>query len=211
MTSLPIIDGGTPVSSRATSTPLSSETSPRSFRPADLGRLKYQVEAEETSLYRDMEAILAPKMVRENLTFSEMKMFERQNDVLWLGPVKAAVWYLPRATTLETVMRAVARLAPEPFDRAPMLLALQDLWFTTRHERMDAQDRAAMLEVYVQNLEYYPSAVTRLVLWELQSQSDFFPSWAEIERRITQHTGWRGALIASLRLYAGRHLRGTAS
>lgn len=133
------------------------------------------------------------------MTFAEMKDFEKVYDVMWLGYINGGHQYLPRSTTRAKVREAVNMLCDEPADSAEIRVALYELWLTTKHEKMNAEDRDAQLAIYCKRLAEHPAEHVRLVLSDLSREAKFFPAWSDIQERLDRIRGPRAALTAGLR------------
>lgn len=145
-----------------------------------------------------LEPVLAPPM-----SFAEMKQLEAQRDCTFLGMIRGnEIWYLPNKTTPQAVNRVVQKIAPQQHDNEGIRLALYQLWLTTRHEKMPAEDRDDMLRIYVTNLCAYPVFAVRAVLSHFAANAVFFPAWAEINAELQQILGWRARLLSALRTYS---------
>jgi hypothetical protein len=136
------------------------------------------------------------------MSFSEMKQFEAANRCHYFGFVRGEIWYLPEATTPDQIKFVANAMNTEPADSEFIRVALYQLWLTTRHEKMPAEDRNAMLTIYVQNLSAYPVNAVRAVLTGMANDAVFFPAWSEINAALTGILGWRGQLLTALRNYA---------
>lgn len=179
----------------------SSGPSPLSLLAVDQDKLRLAAKKEEENLHQFALSCLNP-FLASPMSFSEMKAFERQHDCQHFGYVSGEIWYLPNSTVPEQIKRVADALNPEPADSEFIRMALYQLWLTTRHERMPAQDRDAMLTIYVQNLSAYPVNAVRSVLMSFANNAVFFPAWAEVNQALTDILGWRGQLLTHLRNYA---------
>lgn len=181
----------------------SSIPSPLSLLAVDQDRLKSLAKKEEQDLHQFAVSCLAP-LLAPSMSFAEIKAFERAHGCLYFGYVMGENWYLPNTTTRSQIVEVASALSPDRQDSEFIRLALYQLWLTTRHEKMPAEDRDAMLQIYVENLLAYPENAVRVVLNNFANTSVFFPAWAEINQALVDILGWRGQLLTHLRNYSAK-------
>jgi hypothetical protein len=73
---------------------------------------------------------------------------------------------------------AVAACAPMP--KKSIARLVQKMILTMPMRNMDDMDKAAIIAIYVEDLEEYPADVVEYVLKTIRRSSKFFPTWAEL-------------------------------
>ena len=70
--------------------------------------------------------------------------------------------------------------ACEPMPKKAIARLVQKMILTMPMRNMDDMDKAAIIAIYVEDLEEYPSVVVEYVLMTIRRSSEFFPTWAEL-------------------------------
>lgn len=185
------------------STSPSNETSRLSSTAVRLDQLKLQIETGEKNLLEwalsSLECIEGPSL--SGSPYFEVKAFERENKCVHLGFFAGKSTYIPIATLEDAhkVRQVVDALIGQYMNERIVRSSLFEIWLTTKHEKMNTDDRDAMLSVYVHRLSDYPEAHIKLVLTEYSQTEKFFPSWAELQSRLDALGGWRAGLLFALR------------
>lgn len=131
-----------------------------------------------------------------------MKAFEQDNQVSYLGFFKGANRYVPTAMTVAEIRGIAEQIAHPVQDTGDVRVAIYQLWLTTKHEKMNEQDRDAMLMTYVERCARYPQAAVLSVIETFSETKHFFPSWAEFKAALDEFSGWRASMVSALRRLA---------
>lgn len=177
------------------STGLSGQSSNADQLAALTLRLKRQEENKVASALSSLKAFEGPAL----LPFEEYRTFCETNHALYLGKILGRHCYINRSTDPAAIRRVVddlrtGRELPEH------RVALYSLWLCTKHEKMNGEDRNAMLTLYCRNLAAYPVEAVKVVIMELVETSTFFPAWSEIAEKLTRHTRQTSDLVTALRI-----------
>jgi len=70
--------------------------------------------------------------------------------------------------------------ACSPMAKRDIARLVQKMILTMPMRNMDDMDKAAIIAIYVEDLEEYPSDVVEYVLMTIRRSSKFFPAWAEL-------------------------------
>lgn len=183
--------------------PSSLQTPALTSANSDPARLRLQAERDERALLRSVHSLLNPAHF-PSLSFVEMKAKEAAFDVSYLGKIGGDIWYLPNGVTRQQITDAAQLVSEPPAERPSVRAALYMLWLTTKHEKMDVQDRNDLMAVLLTNLAPFPEQAILAALAKLSSEARFFPAWADNLAELTPLCGWRGQLIAALRHFLQR-------
>jgi hypothetical protein len=146
-----------------------------------------------------------------NLSFSDTIKIEAATDTIFLGAVgeEGLVYFLPRDTTDTEFCSAINQLDGHLAPTNELLAALYELWLTTKKAKMAEQDREAMLAIYAKRMAAHDIDHVRIVLSEWSLNEAFFPSWAELQEKLDEISGWRRDMRNALRRAADRLTRET--
>jgi hypothetical protein len=142
--------------------------------------------------------------VASGMTFAEMRSFEMENDLRYLGWADGAIQYLPKTVTRGAITDVAGSLTDPVNDTGLIRASVYELWLTTRHEKMTPEDRDAMLILYAKRLTGYPQGVVEVVLGMIVITSKWFPAWSEVQSEINVITGARVSLLTALRRFLAK-------
>jgi len=137
--------------------------------------------------------------------YADMRAFKQSRQAEYLGHWDGNTFYLTLPLDQSVIQAVVRELAGFPMDSAEMRVSLYQLWLTTKHAKMNEDDRDAMLTVYVSKLKGYPKEATSFIIADMTEECPFFPSWSEIRDRLKLYMGWRGDMITALRRLSNQH------
>lgn len=208
MTSSHSAAGKTSGSRRTALTRHSSETSPLSLISTDPSKIRSQIDHRELQVLRSVISSLGLIEGPRGASYAEIRDFEERTSTSYFGHFDHRVWYVPNDIPLPRIVEAAEELKPVPADTGEMRVALYQLWLTTKHEKLNQDDREAMLTVYTKRLSEYPADFVAYVLSDLSDNCKFFPSWAEIKEPLTGLMGWRSVMLSALRRLHKKKMKG---
>ena len=137
--------------------------------------------------------------------YEDQSLFQKENDVQYLGHFLNEIWFVPNSTSQDQIFHAIAFLKTNNETPESVRLALFELWLCTKHQKINDQDMNAMIKIYCKNLAEYPVNLCLVTINEMISSCQFWPSWAEIQERLDVTGSATNGMVRQLtRLHAYR-------
>lgn len=141
------------------------------------------------------------------LDYTEMRLFETQNNCLWLGQFDHAIHYIPNSTTDKKVFDALNVAMSIDFDERLVRTNLFQLWCVSKHAKISDSDRDVTIATFVDVLRGYPTDVCVSVINSLMHTQEFWPSMAELSKQLGEHAGPLNYFHGSIKLLQKRRLK----
>ena len=141
------------------------------------------------------------------LDYTEMRLFEAENNCLWLGQFDHAIHYIPNSTSDRDVFNALNVAMSIDFDERSVRTNLFQLWLVSKHAKISDSDRDVTIATFVDVLRGYPSDVCVSVINSLMHTSEFWPSMSELSKKLGEHAGPLNYFHGSIKLLQKRRLK----